>query len=69
MDFPHDYVKSTTFGVIDGYYSNCTKTFILVIARTIPIAHDPSRKIYIQWYNSNNLFMRKGQDQDSQYVN
>ena len=40
-------VKSTIFEVIDGYYSNCTKTFISVIARNRPIAHDPSRKKYI----------------------
>ena len=57
-------VKSKFFGVINGYYSNCTKTFISVIARNIPIAHDPSRKnIYIQCYNCNNLFMHNGQDQ------
>ena len=56
-------VKGTIFGVIDGYYSNRTKTCISVIARNIPIVHDPSRKIYIQCYNFNNLFMHKGQDQ------
>ena len=47
VDLPHDYSeKYSFFGVIDGYYSNCTKTFISVIARNIhvPIAHDPSRK-------------------------
>ena len=36
-------VKSTNFGVNDGYYSNCIKTYISVIARNIPIAHDPLR--------------------------
>ena len=56
-------VKIQLFGVINGYYSNCTNTFISIIARNIPIAHDPSRKLYIQCYNCNNLFMHKGQDQ------
>ena len=54
--------KVQFFLIIDGYYVNCTKTFISVIARNILIAHNPSQKIYMQCYNCNNLFMHKGQD-------
>ena len=63
----HYTVKIThfsSFRVIHGYYSNCTKTFFSEIAQEKPIAHDPSRKeINIQCYNCNDLFMHKGQDQ------
>ena len=37
-------VESTTSLNYQRISRNCTKTFISVIARNIPIAHDPSRK-------------------------
>ena len=36
--------KTTVESTTTLSYPNCTKTFISVIARNIPIAHDPSRK-------------------------
>ena len=40
-----------------------TEGVFSVIDRNIPITHNPSRKIHIQYKYCNNLFMHKGQDQ------
>ena len=42
VDLPHDYSEKYNF--LELSTDICTKTFISVIARNIPIAHNPSRK-------------------------
>ena len=54
--------KVQPFGVINGYYSNCTKTFISVISQNKPIATIHHER-FIFSVITNNLFMHNGQCQ------